>query len=201
MQCKALETKNWFGAFFPRDRRTRQSLLYPESMSVVQTLRSLLPTICFSSFRPPPGMQSSSADLSRINRNLRTKHKKSDTKAPTMDSAGRHIFAWGSNEDGELRFGDAFSDRKEVSDPTKVSIENVTWTQIACGRYHTVALSINGEVFTWGSNDYGQLGHGDQKDRNVPTKVESLSGEIIVKIACGHDHTAVVTERGKVLTW
>ena len=126
--------------------------------------------------------------------------KTSDTKAPTMDLSSRHIFTWGNNEYGHLGLGDAFSNKKEVLDPTKVSIDNVTWTQIACGMSHTAALSINGEVFTWGDNDFGQLGHG-QKYRNVPTKVESLSGEIIVKIACGHDHTAVVTERGKVLTW
>ena len=118
-----------------------------------------------------------------------------------MDLSSRHVFAWGRNSSGQLGLGDAFSDRKEVPNPTKVSIDNVTWTQIACGKFHTVALSINGEVFTWGHNAFGQLGHGDQKDRNVPTKVESLSRITISKIACGHYHTAVITDRGKVLTW
>ena len=124
------------------------------------------------------------------------------TKASTMDSTGRHLFAWGNNFQDQLGLGDAFSDINEVPAPTKVSIQNVTWTQIACGLCHTVALSINGEVFTWGNNNYGQLGHDDDvRCRNAPTKVESLSGVTIVKIACGAMFTAAVTDRGKLLTW
>ena len=69
---------------------------------------------------------------------------------------------------------------------------------------HTAALTKEGKVFTWGLNYYGQLGHGDELERNVPTKVEHLlrDGEIkIVKISCGGLHTAVVTEEGRLLTW
>lgn len=31
--------------------------------------------------------------------------------------------------------------------------------QIACGLHHTVVLTQSGEVFTFGSNQYGQLGN------------------------------------------
>ena len=39
-------------------------------------------------------------------------------------------------------------------------IENKRAVQIACGQSHTVALTSEGDVYTWGSNRHGQLGTG-----------------------------------------
>ena len=119
-----------------------------------------------------------------------------------QSSSQRHAFVWGRNAWGCLGLGDVVSNTEYVHNPTKLNDNDIGgWTQIACGYYHTVALSPNGEVFTWGLNLNGQLGHGDRKDRNVPTKVESLSRETIVKVACGCDHTAAVTSTGNLLAW
>lgn len=38
-------------------------------------------------------------------------------------------------------------------------------TQIACGVHHSVVLLQNGDVYTFGSNSYGQLGLGDTSAR------------------------------------
>ena len=115
----------------------------------------------------------------------------------------RHAFVWGKNNCGRLGLGeDAFSNTEYVRNPTKLSAgDSGGWTQIACGWCHTVALSPKGKVCTWGRGDIGQLGHGDGRSRNVPTKVESLSRETIVKVACGYCHTATVTSTGKLITW
>jgi alpha-tubulin suppressor-like RCC1 family protein len=75
------------------------------------------------------------------------------------------------------------------------------WIQIECGVVCTVGLTKKGQVFTWGDNDYGQLGHGDREGRRVPTKVESLDGLVITKISCGVGYTAALTENGEMLTW
>jgi alpha-tubulin suppressor-like RCC1 family protein len=41
---------------------------------------------------------------------------------------------------------------------------------IASGQFHTVLVSEDGEhIWTFGQNDCGQLGHGDNEDRDVPT--------------------------------
>ena len=80
--------------------------------------------------------------------------------------------------------------------------DNGEWVQIVGGGYaHTAALTKEGKVFTWGRNKYGQLGHGDKKDRHIPTKVESLDGLVIVKIACGVYHAIAITDDGDVYTW
>ena len=106
---------------------------------------------------------------------------------------------WGGNVYGQL--GLSYTKDELVLDPRQVNVGDTSWTQIECGAWFTVALSSNGEVFTWGVNDFGQLGLGDRWRRNVPTKVESLSDERIVKIARGHNHTAALTATGKLLTW
>ena len=110
-------------------------------------------------------------------------------------------FALGRNVDGCLGLGDAVANGEFISNPTQLNVDTIAWAQIACGPYHTVALSRNGEVFTWGRDDLGQLGHGDWIHRNVPMKVESLCGETIVKVACGSRHTAALTAGGKLFTW
>ena len=80
--------------------------------------------------------------------------------------------------------------------------DKIEWIQIECGvGCHTVGLTKNGEVFSWGDNTDGQLGHGDKKERSVPTKVTALDGIVIIKISCGRYHTAAISDKGELLTW
>ena len=48
----------------------------------------------------------------------------------------------------------------------------------------------DGFVYSWGINDYGQLGHGDTKDRYIPTLIDGLNK--IKKIYCGGDYTMAI---------
>ena len=79
--------------------------------------------------------------------------------------------------------------------------DNAIWTQVACGGSHTVALTKKGEVFTWGKNNHGQLGHGDKENRIVPTKVAALDGLVITKIACDAQRTVALTDKGEIFIW
>ena len=124
------------------------------------------------------------------------------TLAQNFESMNRplkkQVLVWGNNNYGQLGLG---CESKAIMDPRILNVPNTTWTQVACGLFHTAAVSSDGEVFTWGYGYYGQLGHGDRKDRTVPTKVEIPGGEAIVKVACGDEHTAAVTATGKCFTW
>lgn len=40
----------------------------------------------------------------------------------------------------------------------QVAVAGEKWVEVACGGMHTVALSSQGEVWTWGVNDEGALG-------------------------------------------
>jgi E3 ubiquitin-protein ligase HERC2 len=50
---------------------------------------------------------------------------------------------------------------------------------------HYLALSNEGEVFSWGCGEGGRLGHGDATSKDLPTLITALSGQIIVNISCG----------------
>lgn len=68
------------------------------------------------------------------------------------EDAGLAVFTWGRGEDGQLGLGDT-SDQDE---PTYVdALRGVGVRQIACGSGHTVVLTTDGEVYTWGESLIG----------------------------------------------
>lgn len=50
--------------------------------------------------------------------------------------------------------------RGSVHAPTGPAAQQPRFRLVACGMYHTLALTEGGAVFSWGSNDCGQLGLG-----------------------------------------
>jgi len=63
-------------------------------------------------------------------------------------------------------------------------------------------LRTDGEVFTFGSGDCGQLAHGDDHtDVPYPRVVRSLRDLKVCIVSCGGLHNAVVTSGGVVYTW
>ncbi|XP_049385770.1 PH, RCC1 and FYVE domains-containing protein 1-like [Solanum stenotomum] len=72
---------------------------------------------------------------------------------------------------------------------------------IACGVKHAALVTRQGEIFTWGEESGGRLGHGVGKDVTQPRFVESLSLCNIDFVACGEFHTCAVTMAGELYTW
>ncbi|CAL9098655.1 unnamed protein product [Musa textilis] len=72
--------------------------------------------------------------------------------------------------------------------------DNLRWLDIACGREHTAAVASDGSLFTWGANDFGQLGDGTEESRKHPKKVKSLQTEYVKSVSCGAHCTAAVAE-------
>ncbi|KAB5583793.1 hypothetical protein PHYPO_G00099730 [Pangasianodon hypophthalmus] len=66
---------------------------------------------------------------------------------------------------------------------------------------HYLALSANGEVFSWGCGDGGRLGHGDTTYLEEPTMIAAFSGKHVVHIACGSTYSAAITTDGALYTW
>ncbi len=106
------------------------------------------------------------------------------------------VYAWGKNNKGQLGLGDA-EDRVY---PTQVrSLRNQRICFVACGAEHTVCLTEDGGVFSFGSGQYGQLGHGSKSDEQLPRKIIELMGTEVSQIACGNKHTlAFIPTRGRL---
>ena len=63
-----------------------------------------------------------------------------------------------------------------------------------CGENHCLALTRDGEVLSWGSGRFGQLGHGVLTNSlDKPTVIEFFQGLRVKEIACGGFHSAVIT--------
>ncbi|GAB4845122.1 PH, RCC1 and FYVE domains-containing protein 1 [Ancistrocladus abbreviatus] len=72
---------------------------------------------------------------------------------------------------------------------------------IACGVRHAALVTRQGEVFTWGEESGGRLGHGVGKDVLLPHLVEPLAAYNVDFVACGEFHTCAVTMAGELYTW
>ncbi len=73
-------------------------------------------------------------------------------------------------------------------------------TQVCGGDRHTMVLSAGGKLFSFGSNDFGQLGR-DGAPESVPEHVSGLDEYNIVAAACGKRHTLAVDKWGKLFAW
>ncbi|KAG6468235.1 hypothetical protein ZIOFF_072808 [Zingiber officinale] len=73
--------------------------------------------------------------------------------------------------------------------------------QIACGVRHAALVTRQGEVFAWGEQSGGQLGHSTDRDVTRPHLVESLVLWNMDYIACGEYHTCAVSTTGDLFTW
>ncbi|KAF2311807.1 hypothetical protein GH714_026820 [Hevea brasiliensis] len=70
------------------------------------------------------------------------------------------------------------------------------------GTHKTCSLSYQqGEIFSWGEESGGRLGHGVDSDVLHPKLVEALSNINIELVACGEYHTCAVTLSGDLYTW
>eukprot|EP00752_Nemacystus_decipiens_P017544 g15723.t1 len=108
------------------------------------------------------------------------------------------VYSWGRGEDGQLGLGDTNDQDRPV---LVEALKSKGVVQVACGSGHTVVLSEDGTVYTWGRGDDGRLGHGDNGWKYVPRVVEALEGHRIVQATCGSYHTAAVTDKGELYTW
>ena len=69
---------------------------------------------------------------------------------------------------------------------------------VAAGDNHTIVLNQDGICFSFGDNEYGQLGTGDTTRRLIPTRVAGLPPSVgpVRQVAAGAIHTGIVTDAG-----
>nr|KAF6500344.1 HECT and RLD domain containing E3 ubiquitin protein ligase 5 [Molossus molossus] len=114
-------------------------------------------------------------------------------------SKGGELFAWGQNSHGQLGIGRIFD---STSTPQIVKhLSGVPLAQISAGKAHSMALSISGNMYSWGRNDFGQLGLGHTDNEDFPSLIEALDSQKVEFLACGGSHTALLTKDGLLFTF
>lgn len=105
------------------------------------------------------------------------------------------LYSWGKGLMGEL--GLAYVTQQEW--PAKITKVAAKFKAVAVGYEHTLAVSEGGDIYVWGANDLGQLGTGDLKPLDRPTKLKLP--QKFVSVAAGTKHSLALTEHGFLYIW
>jgi len=122
-----------------------------------------------------------------------------------LTTAGK-VYSWGKNTQGQCGHGNAEDQLK----PAAIrKLDDQVVTQLAAGWEHSLALTREGTMYSWGSgykdNRRGVvppvLGLGHNEARQSPELIASIETVKIINIHCGWDHCLAVDEHGKLLAW
>jgi uncharacterized repeat protein (TIGR02543 family) len=123
-----------------------------------------------------------------------------------LTSTGR-VFTWGHNGNGQLGDGTLIASNVPIditANFTDLALNDII-TSISLGRFHSSAVSSNGQVFMWGNNFYSQLGNGNTTQLTTPTNITSRftlnSDEKVDALSLGENHSAARTSTGRMFTW
>lgn len=120
-----------------------------------------------------------------------------------VDSAG-HVYSWGLNDRGQL--GDGTTTNSTV--PVRAAgvggaglLSGVV--DLDGGFGFTVALADDGSVFSWGRNDFGQLGDGTIDASLTPVGVQTAGGPLtgVVDVSADGHASIARTADGSALAW
>uniref|UniRef100_A0A0E0JMX1 FYVE-type domain-containing protein n=1 Tax=Oryza punctata TaxID=4537 RepID=A0A0E0JMX1_ORYPU len=155
-------------------------------------------------FDRPNMIRTSAADSSRVSISSALSSYSQGSGTDDIESLG-DVYVW-----GEVWTDVTPSDGHTSSSCSKVDVlipkpleSDVVLdvNQIACGSRHVALTTRQGEVFTWGEEFGGRLGHGSDADISRPKLVESLSLTVVDFISCGEFHTCAVTTSGDLFNW
>lgn len=118
------------------------------------------------------------------------------------------VFIWGEGVGdcilggGLHRVGSSSSSKTDSSVPKVLESAVVLDVQsIACGGRHAAFVTKQGEVFSWGEELGGRLGHGVDADISHPKLIDGLKNLNVEFLACGEYHSCAVTLSGDIYTW
>ena len=116
------------------------------------------------------------------------------------------VYSMGSNGSGQLGINDPYTQIKYSPVLIEVLIDKNPMS-VKCGDVHTLVQCRNGEVYSWGNNDYGQCGGGGAGSGAMAVifsprlvNFESYYRPNIRQIDCGSEHSAFVDDIGRLFT-
>ncbi|KAI9144320.1 regulator of chromosome condensation 1/beta-lactamase-inhibitor protein II [Paraphysoderma sedebokerense] len=114
---------------------------------------------------------------------------------PTRRQVPGEVFVIGQGDCGQLGLG---TDVLEAEKPRKIQ-SLIGVVDIACGGLHSLALTEDGKVYSWGCNDHRALGR-DGPETEVGL-VQGLEGIDVVKIGAGDNISCALDRNGKLYVW
>lgn len=92
------------------------------------------------------------------------------------------LWAWGNNAQGALGIGTTV-----LNSNSPISVTNeTTWQKISAGFLHSLAIKSDGSIWSWGYNEYGQLGDNSFINKNFPSQIGDNNNWIDISAGSGH---------------
>ena len=113
------------------------------------------------------------------------------------------IYAWGEDYSGQIGHGHiSCGNVCEAPHGPSVMPGSRTFVSVATGIWHTCGITEpDMAVWCWGFNSDGQLGTGDNDDRNAPTQIELPQGRHAVSINTGYATSCAILDNGSGMCW
>ncbi|KAL6068939.1 RCC1 and BTB domain-containing protein 2 [Balamuthia mandrillaris] len=100
----------------------------------------------------------------------------------------QRVWGWGFGVDGQVGNGSP----DIVREPVLLDTRAVRVKKVRCGTDFSALLGEDGYIYTFGSSEIGQLGHGKKGVLMHPTAIESIP-DAVEDVACGGAHSLALT--------
>ena len=91
------------------------------------------------------------------------------------------VLANGKGSYGRLGTGISASSSRPVNISFSAPVASICSSKGSDG--HSLAIGVNGELWSWGDGDYGKLGHGDSVTQKSPQLIESLRSRHVTQVS------------------
>ncbi len=120
-----------------------------------------------------------------------------------------HVYAFGLGKGGRLGLGDDQPQQCPLPKRVLGPLQRRQVVGVAAAENHSLCVTSQGDVFSWGSNRFGQLGDhaiGSSPvapcgSRSLPRRVENLKQHPCVAVAAGEKHSVALSRKGEVYVW
>jgi len=120
-----------------------------------------------------------------------------------------HLYAFGLGKGGRLGIGDDQPQQCPLPKRVLGPLQRRKVVGVAAAENHSLCVTSQGDIYSWGSNRFGQLGDNGTGSsstllcgsRCVPRRVESLKHHPCVGVAAGEKHSVALSRKGEVFVW
>jgi len=112
-------------------------------------------------------------------------------------TANGAVWSWGDGGHGRLGHGD---EQRQLLPKKIEALAGQRVVAVSAGE-HSLALTADGAVWSWGGGASGKLGHGDLQNQLLPKKIEALAGQRVLAVSAGYFHSLALTADGAVWSW
>lgn len=114
-----------------------------------------------------------------------------------VDESGS-LLSYGYNQYGQLGHEENIGTDQPTTDPVKVMTDVKS---VSGGMHHTLVIKEDDSLWSFGSNQYGQLGHSENLGTAYPNIVPKQIMTGVKAVIAGHYHTLVIKKNGELFSF